>query len=93
LFSRQVAFVQKLKNFPSIHESQNIFHNHQQVGDVFYRQQPSLAFAFDRASLLLPLDLFQTFARTSIVDGTATHQWIGNFLVAGQITKSISELE
>jgi hypothetical protein len=54
---------------------------------------PSLALAFDRASLLLPLDLFQTFARTSIMGGTAAHQWIRNFLAAGQITKSIPQLE
>jgi hypothetical protein len=63
------------------------------VGYVFYRQQPSLALALDRASLLFPPDLFQTFAGTSIVGGAAGHQWIGNFLVAGRITKSISELE
>jgi hypothetical protein len=54
---------------------------------------PSLALAFDRASLLLPLDLFQTFARTSIMGGAAAHQWIRNFLAAGQITKSIPQLE
>jgi hypothetical protein len=42
---------------------------------------------------LLSLDLFQTFAATSIVGGTAAHQWAGNFLVTGQITSSIPELE
>jgi hypothetical protein len=63
------------------------------VGNAAYTELPCLALAFDRASLLLPPDLFQTIARTSIVGGNAAHQWIGNFLVAGQITKSISELE
>jgi hypothetical protein len=52
------------------------------VADTFYRWSPSLALAFNRASLLLPLDLFQAFDRTSIMGGTAAHQWIGNFLVA-----------
>jgi hypothetical protein len=42
----------------------------------------SLALAFNRASLLLPLDLFQTFAGTSIMGGTTDYQWVGNFLFA-----------
>jgi hypothetical protein len=53
------------------------------VADTFYRWSPSLALAFNLASLLLPLDLFQTFAGTSIMGSPADHQWIGNFLVAG----------
>jgi hypothetical protein len=83
----------KIENFPSIHANQDASQSQQQVADTFYRRLPGLALAFNRASLLLPLDLFQTLAATSIVGGTAAHQWIGNFLVVGQITKSISELE
>jgi hypothetical protein len=63
------------------------------VGGTSYTELPCLALAFDRASRLLSLDLFQTFAGTSIMGIPAAHQWIGNFLVAGQITKSIPELE
>jgi len=92
LFSRQAAFVQKLK-FPSTDENHDDYKSQQQLSDALYRCAPSLALAFDRASLLLSLDLFQTFAGTSIMGGTAAHQWAGNFLVAGQITNSIPELE
>jgi hypothetical protein len=92
LFSRQAAFVQNLK-FPSTHENQDDSKSQQQLSDALYRCEPSLALAFDRASLLLFPDLFQTFAGTSIMGGTAAHQWIGNFLVAGQIAKSVPELE
>jgi hypothetical protein len=63
------------------------------VVDTAYTELPCLALAFDRASLLLPLDWFQTFAGPSILGGAASHQWIGDFLVAGQITNSIPELE
>jgi hypothetical protein len=93
LFSRQVAFVQKLKIFPSIHEKHDISNSQRQAVGIAYTELPCLTLSFDRASLLLPLDLFQTFAGTSIMGAPAAHQWISNFLVAGQITKSISELE
>lgn len=53
------------------------------MADAFYERAPSLALAFDRASLLLALDLFQTFAGTSIVGGTAAHQWVCSPLFAG----------
>jgi hypothetical protein len=53
------------------------------VADTAYTELPCLALAFDRASRLLSLDLFQTFAGTSIMGSAAAHQWIGNFLAAG----------
>jgi hypothetical protein len=52
------------------------------VVDTADTELPCLALAFDRASLLLTLDLFQTFTWTSIMGGAAAHQWIGNFLSA-----------
>jgi hypothetical protein len=79
--------------FSTIYEQHDISKFYQQAVDTADTELPSLALAFDRASLLLPLDLFQTFARTSIMGGAAAHQWIRNFLAAGQITKSIPQLE
>jgi hypothetical protein len=66
------------RKFQEVHENQDISYGQQQVADAFYKRSPGLTFDVARASLLLPLDLFQTFARTSIMGGTADHQWIGN---------------
>jgi hypothetical protein len=73
----------KIKNFPSIHEKHDISKSWQQVVDTAYTELPCLALAFDRESLLLSLDLFRTFAGTSIMDGAADHLWVCNLLVAG----------
>jgi hypothetical protein len=73
----------KIENFPSIHANQDASQSQQQVADIFYRRLPGLTLALAWASHLPPLDLFQTFVRTSIVGSAADHQWIGNFLFVG----------